>query len=503
MGILKLQEVDGFIFDVYLGASLLNGENFKKPIDVLSISFGINSVKNYEEVYGAKSNPTMPTIDMVSRDIVSKAEAISKMYIKIVNELEVSKLNDVLYNIELPLTKVLAKMEIMGVNIDEKELDNLNEIYQNKIDKILIEIALITDININSPLQLSEYLFQENELPVKGIKKTKKNYSTDATNLKKLKKMLIIDDSMKKFVQLIDLILKYRIYTKLNSTYLLGIKKYIKKGKINPIYQQLLAETGRLSAIDPNIQNIPIRTEEGQIIRALFNCDEGYEIVAIDYSQVELRIIATMANEEKMLNDFANGLDIHTETAKKILGKDSITKAERSKAKAINFGIIYGMSQYGLAKQINVSNEEAYLFIEKHFETYPKIKIYMESLKTFAHKNEYVTTLFNRRRYLKNINCAGKMDREAAERMAINTPIQGTAADVIKLAMISVDEKITKENLPIKMAMQIHDELVFYMPKDSAKTLTQEIEKVMEMVVENKIQLKVESGFGKNWLEAK
>jgi DNA polymerase-1 len=316
--------------------------------------------------------------------------------------------------------------------------------------------------------------------------------------------MLLIDQmEYANFIKLIDLILEYRIYSKLNSTYLLGIKKYITGGLVHPIYQQLLAETGRLSVIDPNIQNIPIRTKEGQVIRSLFNCQEGYKFIAIDYSQVELRLIAYIAGETNMINDFTNGLDIHEETAKKIFNVESVTSDERSKAKAINFGIIYGMSQYGLAKQVGISNEEAKHFIERYFLTYPKIQEYMADQINFARENSYVKTLFNRRRYIKNINSVSKMEKENAERMAINSPIQGTAADVIKIAMIEVDKAIKNKEIDATMVMQIHDELVFYVKEEDADIIASKLKNKMENAFTQELNLKAEIGMGINWLESK
>jgi DNA polymerase-1 len=504
MGILNLTEVDGFVFDIYLGSSLLTNDNYKKSIDLLAVGYDVNIISNFEEIYKTKSNPVMPDIDILARDIVTKTIALEKLYIPIINELEDAKLSDVLYDIELPLTGVLSRMEQNGVYIDESKLDELNIYYGDKIKILEEEIRMLTTININSPMQLSDYLFVENELPNKGIKKTTRSFSTDVDNLNKLRKMLLIDQlQYGEYIKLIDLILEYRIYSKLNSTYLLGIKKYITNGLVHPIYQQLLAETGRLSVIDPNIQNIPIRTKEGQVIRSLFNCQEGYKFIAIDYSQVELRLIAYIAGETNMIHDFANGLDIHEATAKKILNVETVSSDERSKAKAINFGIIYGMSQYGLAKQVGISNEEAKHFIERYFETYPKIKEYMSKQISFARENSYVKTLFNRRRYIKNINSVSKMEKENAERMAINSPIQGTAADVIKIAMIEVDKAIKNNEIEAKMVMQIHDELVFYVKEEDADKIAQKIKSKMENAFTQELNLKAEIGMGNNWLEAK
>ncbi len=502
MVLIDVTQVNNVIFDVYLASALINPDNYKKTIDVYAMQHQLDYLDDQRELYGPKSNPKMPMPGALSRDIGMKAQICNELYINLVNEIETNELTSVLHDIELPLAAVLARMEIQGIVLDQERLNSISQDYEIELEKIEQKINVITDINIKSPKQLSEYFFETCEAPTKGIKKTKSGYSTDVENLLKLQKLLQFEqDKFAEQIRLIDLIMEHRIYSKLNSTYIKGLDKYIHEGRIHPIYHQLLAETGRLSVSDPNIQNIPIRTEKGQVIRSLFTAPAGYEVVAIDYSQVELRIIADMAKESHMIEEFLADNDIHTETAKKILGVDQVTSNERSQAKAINFGIIYGMSAFGLAKQVGLSKAEAQKFIDRYLDTYPRIHEYMEELVTFAKENGYVKTLFGRRRNLENINSNNKMEFEGAKRMAINTPIQGTAADVIKMAMIKID-KYCQDN-DIQMVMQIHDELVFYVKHEEVEKVQQELVELMQSVVDLAVNLKAEANHGDSWLAAK
>lgn len=502
MVILKTNEINGLIFDPYLALALLKPENYKKSIDLIAIQEQIDVLKDQRELYGPKSNPRMPLPDEIKEDIGLKAHICQEIYVKLVNEIEINELSHVLQDIELPLTKVLAQMEQTGIVIDQDKLHDLNHDFEIELEKIEQKIELITDINIKSPKQLREYLFETEGLPDKGIKKTKSGHSTDVENLSKLRKLLEFDsDKYAKHIELIDLIFEHRMYAKLNSTYLKGLSKYLVDSKLHPIYHQLLAETGRLSVSEPNIQNIPIRTEKGQVIRSLFTAPIGKKVVAIDYSQVELRVIAHMADEKHMLEEFKLGNDIHTETAKKILNVETVTSLERSRAKAINFGIIYGMSAFGLAKQVGISKKEANEFIDKYLQTYPNIERYMSDLISFAQDNGYVKTLDGRRRNLENINSSNRLEAENAKRMAINTPVQGTAADIIKKAMIEVNQYI--KDTEIELVMQIHDELVFYIPEDKLEIEIPKLKAIMENVVDLNVNLVADAESGDNWLEAK
>lgn len=503
MVLTKQSIVNGVEFDIFLGLSLINNDNYKRTLDVIAVNYGVDFLNTQEQVYGSKTKPQLPVKSVLIEDICHKAYALKIMHIKILNELEDLELTDIYANVELPLAPVLAKMEMYGVFLDEKRLGEIEEQYNTIIGDLTEKINQIIDFNFDSPKQLSDYLFITKELPSKGIKKNASSFSTDVTNLNKLKDLLIIDSE--KYTQelsLIEYILTYRKYKKIVSTYLEGLRNHIIDGKIHPLYQQLLVETGRLSAIAPNVQNIPIRTNEGQVIRELFIAPEGHRLAAIDYSQVELRVIAHMAQEKHMIEDFKNNLDIHSETAKKILNQTTVDSKQRSQAKAINFGIIYGMSQYGLAKQLDISNEQAKEFIERYFINYPQIEQYMKQASEFARTNGYSKTLFNRRRYISGLNSKSKMEIEAANRIAINTPIQGTAADIMKLAMIEIDRFLTEHDYQTKMVMQIHDELVFYIPNEEIHILDALREK-MENIVHLDVFLKAEANLGDNWLQAK
>lgn len=504
MVLLGISSVSGFVLDVQIASSLISSDNAKRSIDMIASSYGFNSVNTFEQVYGSKTKPVIPVKSKLITDVCAKGYALSQLYIPIINKLEQLDLHNIYYNIEYPLALVLAKMEIEGVLLDQKGLAKLADSYEILIKELSEKIALYTQINIDSPKQLSEFLFVEKSLPTKNIKKTTGGFSTDVTTLNQLLDMLCIEkQTYQSEIEFINNLLIYRKYKKLYSTYLLGLENHLNEdNRLKPIYQQLLVETGRLSSIDPNIQNIPIKSTEGAEIRRLFVAPDGYKVAAIDYSQVELRIIAHIAQETHMLSDFKSGLDIHSETAKKILHKTEVTAKERSQAKAINFGIIYGMSQYGLAKQLSITNEEAKLFIQRYFQNYPNIEKYMVDATQDAKDKGYSQTLFNRRRYIPTINSSAKMEAQAAMRIAINTPIQGTAADVIKLAMVKVDEYIVQKQLKSKMVMQIHDELVFYIHEDELEVVDA-IKNIMETVVDLDVFLMAEANIGNNWLEAK
>lgn len=489
--------VKGVIFDNYLAASLIDVSLNKMPMDYIMLRFGCDSLLSFEAVYKIKSNPQMPSDELLAKDIATKAYGINKTFISLASQIEELKLTTVMYDIELPLSPVLSQIELNGITVDIENIEKLKTKYSTILEEINASIGNYTAINVASPMQLSDYLFNERQLPTKGIKKTARGYSTDVNNLLKLLDNLQAESQDYK---LINLILKHRNYGKLLNTYVLGIEKHIDdNNQVKPIYNQLLSETGRLSTKEPSIQNIPIRSEEGQVIRSLFGCSPGYKLVAIDYSQVELRMMAHISDDEKLIKAFIDDADIHASTAETIFGTSE--NGNRSKAKAINFGIIYGMSKYGLAKQVGISNEEADTFITKYFENYPKIRLYIEDTTKFATEHGYVTTIFNRRREIPDIKSSNYMKREHGKNAAINTPVQGSAADLIKLAMIEVAKYI--ENTNTKMIMQIHDELVFEIKEEDLDVEVSKICEIMQGATELKVPLKVDYGLGDNWLEAK
>lgn len=490
-------KVNNVIFDSYIAASLLDVTMYKMPIDYIMGRFGNTGIEPFETVYKIKSNPQMPEFAELTQDIAEKAFAINNTFAIIASQIESEKLTDVMYNIELPLAPVLSQIELCGITVDIKNINDLKEKYSKISNQLADEISNYTSINVASTMQLSDYLFIERDLPTKGIKKTTRGYSTDVTNLTKLLSNIDEDSDDAK---LINLILKQRIYTKLLSTYVLGIEKHIdENNQIRPIYNQLLSETGRLSTREPSIQNIPIRSEEGQVIRSLFSSTPGYKVVAIDYSQVELRMMAHISEDKRLIAAFKDDADIHASTAETIFG--TAKDGNRSKAKAINFGIIYGMSKYGLAKQVGITSDEAEAFISKYFENYPGIKTYIETTIDKATETGVVHTIFNRKREITDINNSNHMKREHAKNAAINTPVQGSAADLIKIAMIKVAEHI--ENTNTKMIMQIHDELVFEIKEDQLDEEIAAICEIMQNATVLHVPLKVDYGVGDNWLEAK
>ncbi len=347
--------------------------------------------------------------------------------------------------------------------------------------------------NIASPKQLGEVLFEKMQLP--GSKKTKTGYSTAAEVLEKLAP----------FHPIIQKILDYRTLTKLNSTYIVGLQDQVFiDGKIHTMYNQALTQTGRLSSTDPNLQNIPIRYEEGKKIRQAFIPEYDY-ILSFDYSQIELRVVAGLADVEALIEAFNSGMDIHTKTASDIFGVavDKVTKDMRRQAKAINFGIIYGMSDFGLSNQVGVSIIEAKNFIERYFASYPEIKAYMDHQIEFCQEHGYVSTMMNRRRYIPEINEKNFMRRELGKRLAMNTPIQGSAADLLKLAMIKVNQLMKEKKVQSKMILQVHDELVFDIKKEELDVMSEIIREGMEQVYPMKVSLKAEGSYGKTWYDLK
>ncbi|MFV0247282.1 MAG: DNA polymerase I [Mycoplasmatales bacterium] len=488
-------DFNNFQDDLYVALNLIDVTTNNNSMNNVLSKYNIRYLLRFDQVYKVIANPKMPDLDLLSKDITLKAIALKEVYSDILKELEELNLNELYKEIELPLIKVLSKMEVYGIYIDNNELESIKEQYNKVIIDIDTKIKQITDINISSPLQIQKLLFEQFQLPTKGLKKTAKGISTDVDNLNKLLEQL---EQGSKEHTLITLILEYRKYTKLISTYLQGIQNYIKDERINPIYNQLLSETGRLSTKDPSIQNIPIRTNEGQVIRKLFAAKDK-NIVAIDYSQVELRVMAHISEDPKLIKAFKDNEDIHARTAIEMFG--SSEGNNRSKAKAINFGIIYGMSRFGLANQVGISTKEAEEYIDKYFLNYPYIKKYIDNTIDKATEEGLVYTLYNRRRNISFIKDGNFRQVEHAKNAAINTPIQGSAADLIKLAMIKVQDYI--KDTDIKMIMQIHDELVFEMSDQEIDIHLKEICNIMENVITLKVPLKVDYGIGKNWFEAK
>lgn len=402
---------------------------------------------------------------------------------------------DLLTNIEMPLSIVLAKMELTGIRIDKKQLEDMKEDIKIKIELISKDIYNYAghEFNISSPKQLGEVLFDELKLPY--AKKNKTGYVTDANVLGKLIEYPIIKQ-----------ILEYRLLNKLYTTYLEGILNATQPdGKIHTIYTQALTRTGRLSSIEPNLQNIPIRNEFGRLIRKAFIPEENSQIMSSDYSQIELRIFAHLSNTKELIEAFNNKMDIHTKTAMDIFKVPdyAVTKNMRRQAKAVNFGILYGISPYGLAEDIGISPKEAKAFIDTYLKTYPGIKDYMNKEIEEAHKNGYVKTIMNRTRNIEELSSSNYMQRSMGERMALNTPIQGSSADILKKAMIEIDEKFKEENIKSTMLLQVHDELIFNVLNEEKEKVKNIVKETMEHTIKLNVPLEVDIEFGNNWYDAK
>ena len=415
---------------------------------------------------------------------------------KLIEELESYKMYDLYKDIELKLSKVLANMEIAGFVTDREVLEDLKTEIDEVLDGLTTEIYEFagSEFNINSPKQLGEVLFKDLELPV--IKKTKTGFSTDASVLEKLR-----DEH-----QIIPKIEQYREMYKLRSTYIEGLENSIDEdGRIRSTFRQNIASTGRLSSTEPNLQNIPIRTEEGRKIRKAFKPSPGKILIDADYSQIELRILASLSEDENMIDAFINGVDIHTKTASKVFDTDlkDVSKDQRYNAKAVNFGIIYGISDYGLSQNLGIPRPLAKDYIDSFFEGYPKIKEYMDYIKDLAKEQGYIETMFNRRRYVPEISSRNFNVRSFGERVALNTPIQGTAADIIKIAMIRVDENLKKAGLDAKIILQIHDEIILEASLEDKDKAMEILKESMESAASLKVPLLVEIDTGESMYESK
>lgn len=493
----KGYEFDGVKFDLLLGAYVINPALTNNDFRVVVSNFDYNEVPYEEEVYGKGSKRNIPSDDLVAKYVVAKAKACEILQETINSKLEENKQSELLYDVEIPLTSVLAEMEYDGIKVSKETLDEMGDSLSKRIQDIESSIYEIVghDFNIGSPKQLGVVLFEELELPI--IKKTKTGYSTNADVLEKLYDKHPI----------IEKILEYRQLTKLYSTYIDGLIQVIfKDGKVHTIFNQALTSTGRLSSVEPNLQNIPIRFEDGRKIRKAFvpSTSDGY-IFAADYSQIELRVLAHISQTESLKKAFIDGLDIHTKTAMDVydVEKDDVTQLMRRQAKAVNFGIVYGISAFGLSENINITQREAQAFIDKYLDSYPGVRKYMVEVVEDAKKHEYVETIMNRRRYIPELKSKIYNVRQFGERTAMNAPIQGSAADIIKIAMIKVNEFLKKEKLKTKLLIQVHDELVFDVPKDEIDIIIKEIPKIMEEAYLIDVPLKADFSYGESWYEAK
>lgn len=488
-------ELLGVDFDMLLASYILNPSLTKNEFKMVAAYYDYYNLRFDEEVYGKGAKRQIPANEVLFEHVAKKAECLYILKNQIVNKLKENRQLHLLDEIELPLSKVLGDMEFEGLKVDKEELLRQKNDIKQRIDFIESEIYRLSGekFNIGSPKQLGVVLFEHLAIPCP--KKTKTGYSTDADTLNYIRNLHPV----------VEYILDYRTLTKLYQTYLEGMEGQIfSDGKVHTIYEQALTETGRLSSIEPNLQNIPIRTEEGKNIRKMFiPSKEGNSFFSADYSQIELRVLAHMANVEKLIESFNNGEDIHAKTAMEIFNKTEVTSEERHKAKAVNFGIIYGISAYGLATDIKISNVEAANYIKKYYEIYPEIKTFMDETIEFCKEFGYVKTIKNRIRNIPDINSNVYTLREFGKRTAMNAPIQGSAADILKIAMINISNRLSKENFKSKMILQIHDELLFEVENGEEERLAQMVQFEMKNALKLQVKLDVSHDFGKNWYEVK
>ncbi|WP_206922368.1 DNA polymerase I [Alicyclobacillus suci] len=455
-----------------------------------------------EDILARELQMEVPLLSKVKEDraplLCRIAQCLPDLHHRLQTALAEQALDDLYRKIEMPLSFVLAKMEITGFHVDAEKLRAFGDDLNERIGHLTSEIYDLAglEFNLNSPKQLGEVLFEKLGLP--AVKKTKTGYSTSADVLEKLAP----------YHDVVQKILDYRQLAKLQSTYVDGLLKVIRKetGRIHTRFHQALTATGRLSSSEPNLQNIPIRLEEGRRLRQVFDATyPDWVIVSADYSQVELRILAHLSGDEALIDAFRNDMDIHTRTASDVfeVPMEEVTSLMRRQAKAVNFGIVYGISDFGLANNLNIPQKEAKTFIENYFAKFPGVHGYMEDIVNQAKKQGYVSTLMNRRRYLPDIRARNFHLRSFAERTAMNTPIQGTAADIIKLAMVQIDEALSEADLDARMLLQVHDELIFECPKDELEELTQLVRDKMENAITLNVPLKVDIAHGRTWYEAK
>jgi DNA polymerase-1 len=492
-------DVKNFVFDTMIASYLLNPGSRQHSLDAVTFSeLGFEKISKDDLLGRAKEKITFGEVAVEKLSLYSceDADFTNRLVKKLSAELKKQDLIKLFNDIEIALVPVLVSMEENGIKVDEKILAKMSEEMSTRIKSLEKKIHKMAgmDFNISSPQQLQEVLFEKLEIPLQGIKKNKTGISTAADELVKLKELHPI----------ITLIQEYRELTKLTSTYVNALPNLInpKTKRVHTSFNQTVAATGRLSSSDPNLQNIPIKTDLGREIRKAFVAEKGYKIIGLDYSQIELRLVAHMSGDKKMIKAFQIGEDIHASTAAEInqVPLNEVTKEMRREAKAVNFGILYGQGPHGLSQTADISYMRAKEFIDKYFETFPDIKKYIDEYTEFARANGYAETMFGRKRYLPEINSSVMMVRKGAERMAINTPLQGTAADMIKIAMVSVWKEI-KDDKEIKMLLQVHDELLFEVKEDNVDEYIKKIKEIMEKVIKLKVPVVVDASLGGNWGE--
>ncbi len=493
--------VKGAMFDTMIAHYLLNPDG-RHGMDYLSEVYLNYKPVSIETIIGKKGKKQGSFRDADLRTqtdyAAEDADVTFQLYELFAPQLKKENLEELFFNIEMPLMEVLAKMELAGISLDEKWLAQESVDLENDLKQLESKIFELSgeEFNMNSPRQLGDILFDKMQLDPKAKKTKTGQYATSEDVLQKLASKH----------EIIQHILEYRTYQKLKSTYVDALPSQIEKtdNRVHTNFSQTTAATGRLASVNPNLQNIPIRTLRGQQIRGAFVSGEGKKIISADYSQIELRLIAEISGEDNMIKAFQQGEDIHASTAAKLfkIPLEEVSKTQRSQAKTVNFGIIYGQGAFALAEQTGLSRTEAKQMIEAYFETYPKLKEYMAEQVNKARQQGYVETLLGRKRHLKDINSNNFVVRGHAERNAVNAPVQGSAADVVKMAMIKIQKELEKEKLQTKMLLQVHDELIFEAPIDEVEVAKNIIKTEMENAVETQVPLLVEVGVGNNWLEA-
>ena len=490
------KKINGDVFDIKIANYLIDVTS-KSEIDKIVFNYLGEIISSNEEIYGKGAKRSLPTQELLNSYIAKIAASILEVKPLMIKRLGEENMLDLYKNIEIKVARVLANMEFEGIHVSKKALDEMSHEFDERIKVLEGSIYTLagSEFNIASPKQLGVVLFEDLGLPV--VKKTKTGYSTAVEVLEQLQYKHDI----------IPLIMEYRTLTKLNSTYAKGLVKDItREGKIHTRYEQTLTQTGRLSSVNPNLQNIPIRIEEGKKIRKAFiPASNDRVILSIDYSQIELRVLAHIAQDKGMIDAFKHDVDIHTKTASDVNGVplDEVTPTMRREAKAVNFGIVYGISDFGLSNNLGITRKRAKEFIEKYLETFKGVDKYMIDIVEFAKEHGYVETLYNRRRSLPEINAKNKIIANLNARIAMNTPIQGTAADIIKIAMISAYNYIEESKVDAKLLLQVHDELIFDVSKDILEEFTDKMVTIMEEAANLDVKLKAEASSGPSWYDAK
>ena len=486
-------------FDSRLAKYLLSTVD-DNALTTIAHLYGQTSLIPDEAIYGKGAKLALPERDVFFPHLARKVQVLLETESPMLAKLEENQQSDLLFEMELPLANVLAKMEIAGIKVKVETLKAMqaeNEVLIEHLTKEIYELAG-QEFNINSPKQLGTILFEDMGLPLEYTKKTKTGYSTAVDVLERLAPIAPI----------VSKILDYRQITKLQSTYVIGLQDAIlEDGKIHTRYVQDLTQTGRLSSTDPNLQNIPVRLEQGRLIRKAFVPSlENSVLLASDYSQIELRVLAHISQDQHLIEAFQQGADIHTSTAMRVFGiekAEDVTPNDRRNAKAVNFGVVYGISDFGLSNNLGISRKEAKNYIDTYFERFPGIKNYMENIVREARDKGYVETLYKRRRELPDINSRNFNVRNFAERTAINSPIQGSAADILKVAMINLDKALTDAGLSTRMLLQVHDEIVLEVPMAELETVKAMVKETMESAIQLSVPLIVDENEGETWYEAK